>query len=121
MDKRNAIAGLSALAQETRLGAFRYLLSRAPDAVNAGEIARRCNVPHNTMSTHLGILERAALVESERQGREVLYRADLDGFRSLLGFLANDCCAGKPEVCGPVLGEIIGTRGLKAALEHRRG
>lgn len=121
MDNRFAVSSLSALAQETRLAAFRFLLSRTPAPANAGEVARRCRVPHNTMSTHLAILERARLISSERQGREVLYRADLDGFRSLLGFLANDCCGGRPEVCGPVLGEIVGIRGLKAALENRRG
>lgn len=104
MDKKEAIEGFSALAQITRLGAFRYLVSCCPEAKNAGEIARRCKVPHNTMSTHLAILERAGLVSSERQGREVLYSADVDGLRALVGFLANDCCGGRPEICGPVFG-----------------
>ena len=102
MDKKNAIESLSAMAQETRLAAFRYLISCCPDGKNAGDIARRCKVPHNTMSTHLAILERAGLIDSEKQGREIMYSADISGLRGLVDFLANDCCGGRPEICGPV-------------------
>jgi DNA-binding transcriptional ArsR family regulator len=104
MDKKNAIESLSALAQETRLAAFRYLVACCPGGKNAGEIARRCKVPHNTMSTHLAILERAGLIDSEKQGREMIYSADIQGLRSLVDFLARDCCGGRPEICGPVFG-----------------
>lgn len=95
-----AIEGLSALAQPTRLVAFRHLLAAHPDGLPAGEIARRCDVPHNTMSTHLNILSRAGLITVERQGRVMNYRADLKRFRWLVGFLARDCCNGRPELCG---------------------
>jgi DNA-binding transcriptional ArsR family regulator len=105
MDKSHAIDALSALAQETRLAAFRFLIRHRPDGVSAGEIARHCEVPHNTLSTHLAILARSGLVESERQGREMIYRADIAGFRALMAFLAHDCCGGRPEVCGPVFGK----------------
>ena len=102
MDKKKAIESLSALAQETRLSAFRYLVSCCPEGKNAGEVAKHCKVPHNTMSTHLAILERASLIDSERQGREVIYSADISGLRSLVDFLARDCCGGRPEICGEV-------------------
>lgn len=104
MDKKDTISKLAALAQETRLSAFRLLVSASPDGKNAGEIARRCKVPHNTMSTHLAILERAGLIDSEKQGREVIYSADISGLRSLVDFIAKDCCGGRPEICGPVFG-----------------
>lgn len=107
MDKQKAVQNLSALAQETRLAAFRFLVSCSPDGKNAGEIARRCKVPHNTMSTHLAILERAGLIDSEKQGREVIYSADISGLRALIGFLANDCCGARPEICGPVFGDFV--------------
>lgn len=94
------IEGLGSLAQPTRLMAFRYLLSAYPDGLPAGEIARRCDVPHNTMSTHLNILNRAGLVTVERQGRIMSYRADPKRFRWLVGFLMRDCCDGRPELCG---------------------
>ncbi len=69
MDATFAIDGLGSLAQPTRLAAFRKLLATHPATVPAGELARHCDVPHNTMSTHLGVLSRAGLVEVERDGR----------------------------------------------------
>lgn len=100
IDDSDAIDRLVALAQATRLSVFRHLLSAHPESLPAGEIARRCDVPHNTMSTHLSILNRADLIAVERQGREMHYRADLNGFRGLLAFLSRDCCNGRPELCG---------------------
>ena len=95
-----AIDGLGSLAQPTRLAAFRQLLAVHPESLPAGEIARLCEVPHNTMSTHLGILNRAGLIAVERQGRVMNYRADLRAFRGLLRFLTRDCCDGRPDLCG---------------------
>jgi ArsR family transcriptional regulator, arsenate/arsenite/antimonite-responsive transcriptional repressor / arsenate reductase (thioredoxin) len=94
------IEGLNALAQPTRLSAFRYLLAAHPEGLPAGEIARRCDVPHNTMSAHLNVLSHAGLVSVERQGRVMNYRADLKRFRGLVRFLVRDCCNGQPELCG---------------------
>ncbi len=101
MDQSKVIDALTALAQPTRLGAFRRLVSAYPASVAAGEIARHCGVPHNTMSTHLAVLTRAGLLSVSRDGRSMLYRADLDGFRELVGFLTRDCCQGRPEICAP--------------------
>lgn len=97
-----AIEGFSSLAQPTRLQALRLLLAAHPDSVGAGEIARRCDVPHNTMSNHLAILTRAGLIAAEKDGRTINYRADVAGFRGLIDFLARDCCGGRPELCGVV-------------------
>jgi arsenate reductase len=97
-----AIEGFASLGQPTRLDALRRLLLVYPDSLLAGEIARHCNVPHNTMSNHLSVLARAGLVVAEKSGRTVSYRADVAGFRGLIDFLAHDCCGGKPELCGHV-------------------
>ena len=102
MDATFAIDGLGSLAQPTRLAAFRKLLAAHPATVPAGELARHCDVPHNTMSTHLGVLSRAGLVEVERDGRSMNYRADVTAFRGLLKFLTGDCCNGRPDLCGDV-------------------
>lgn len=91
---------LASLAQPTRLTAFRRLLAAYPGTVPAGELARACDAPHNTMSSHLGVLTRAGLVTVERDGRTMNYRADVTAFRGLVGFLASDCCGGRPELCG---------------------
>jgi ArsR family transcriptional regulator len=106
MEKVEAIAAFGALAQDTRLEVFRLLVRHEPTGMAAGEIARQLDVPQNTMSAHLSILARAGIVRSERQSRSIIYRADLDGLRALMLFLVNDCCAGSPELCAPLLAEL---------------
>ena len=101
-----AIDALTALAQPTRLRVFRRLLNAYPDRIAAGDIARGCKVPHNTMSTHLAILARAGLVTMRREGRMMYCSADLDGFRALMRFLMRDCCRGRAEVCAPLIAEL---------------
>ncbi len=103
MDESTAVESLGALAQPTRLAVFRHLVRTHPEPVAAGELARLFGAPHNTMSTHLAILARARLVTALRQGRSILYGADLDGFRGLVAFLTRDCCGGRPEICASIL------------------
>lgn len=102
MNKRDAIRGLSALAQDSRLDVFRLLVREGESGLPAGEIARNLGVPHNTLSTHLALLTAAGLLEAERQGRQIVYRVDVAGMRRLMGFLLEDCCQGRPELCAPV-------------------
>jgi DNA-binding transcriptional ArsR family regulator len=106
MESENAILALAALAQNTRLEVFRLLVKHEPEGVPAGELARLVSVPQNTMSSHLNILSRAGLVTAERQSRSIIYRADITTFQTLLLFLVQDCCGGRPELCGPLL-EIL--------------
>jgi protein-tyrosine-phosphatase/DNA-binding transcriptional ArsR family regulator len=65
-----------ALAQTTRLEAYRLLLRYLPYGLAAGDIARLLAVPHNTLSTHIAHLERAGLVLGRREGRSVIYAAN---------------------------------------------
>ena len=104
-----ALGALSALANPTRLAAFRRLVEAGPKGMPAGEAARLLNVPHNTLSGHLAALADAGLVRSRRDGRSVIYSADLDGLARLVAFLAADCCGGRPEACdetSPVFARI---------------
>ena len=103
MDKISAIDSLAALAQETRLAAFRLLVEAGHDGMPAGEIARALGVPHNTLSTHLAILTRAGLVTAQRDSRRMIHAARLEGLGALMGFLLRDCCGGRPELCAPLL------------------
>jgi DNA-binding transcriptional ArsR family regulator len=103
MKTKQALAAFAALSQETRLEAFRQLVRLTPEGMPAGALARDLDVPASTLSSHLAILERAGLVASERQGRVILYRADLDGARDLVQFLVKDCCRGEPERCAQLL------------------
>ncbi len=93
---------LSALAQEGRLEVFRLLVRAGPDGIAAGDIARAVSVPANTLSAQLTILANAGLVRSRREGRSIIYAADYEGMSGLLVYLMEDCCQGRPEVCGPI-------------------
>lgn len=106
MDIQEATGILSALAQSTRLEAFRLLVSHEPEGLPAGEIARALDIPQNTSSSHLSILVNAGLARSERNGRSITYRADLDRFRELTVFLLKDCCSGRSELCEPLMLEL---------------
>ena len=106
MDTDHALIVFSALSQPTRLEVFRLLIENEPAGLPAGEVARRMAVPHNTMSTHLAILTRAGLITAERQSRSIVYRARLDAVRELAGYLVQDCCGGRPEICAPLLADL---------------
>ena len=106
MESETAILSLAALAQSTRLDAFRLLVKHEPDGIPAGELARLLDVPQNTMSAHLAILSRAGLISSERQSRSIIYRADLAAFQSLTLFMLQDCCGARPEVCAPLISSL---------------
>lgn len=95
-----AVDALGALAHETRLEVFQLLVKAGPDGLIAGAVADQAKVAPSTMSHHLATLERAGLVQSERESRMIRYRADFDGMRRLLTFLTQDCCQGSPEICG---------------------
>ena len=107
MDINSAVSALSALSQPTRLETFRLLVRAGAEGMPAGEIARVLEVPHNTMSSHLSILVNAGLVTSRREGRSVIYGVEFEGTRSLLGYLMEDCCQGRPDVCRPVLDSVL--------------
>ncbi|MFW6094001.1 MAG: ArsR/SmtB family transcription factor [Pseudomonadota bacterium] len=107
MDIQSATHTLSALAQESRLAVFRLLVKAGAAGLPAGEIARALDITHNTLSTHLGILTRAGLLRSRREGRSIIYSVDFDGTRALLAFLIEDCCQGAPEVCSPALDTVL--------------
>ena len=103
MDEKLATKAFGALAQDTRLAVFRLLVEAGAEGMPAGEIARRLGTPHNTMSSHLGVLARAGLVTSRRESRSIIYAADYGGIRALIAFMVQDCCKGRPETCAPLL------------------
>jgi DNA-binding transcriptional ArsR family regulator len=107
MKETDALAALAALSQATRLQTFRLLVTREPDGVPAGELARLIGVPQNTMSAHLSILANAGLVGGERRSRSILYRADLARFREVVLFLLKDCCGGRADVCAPLMSDLL--------------
>jgi len=123
MDANSALGAMSALAQHTRIEAFRLLVENAPDGLSAGEVSRRLAVPHNTMSTHLATLVRSDLAEAERQGRTIVYRARSGTLRELVTYLVRECCGGRPELCVPLVAELrpCDEATSNAAKDHTHG
>jgi DNA-binding transcriptional ArsR family regulator len=95
-----ALTSLAALAHETRLAVFRFLVSIGPEGAAAGEIGAKFKIPAPTLSFHLKELEQSGLIHARRASRNIIYAADYEHMRMLLSYLMDDCCRGRPEICG---------------------
>jgi DNA-binding transcriptional ArsR family regulator len=87
------ISGLAALAHETRLALFRQLVREGPGGESAGELARRFQIPPQTLSFHLKEMAHAGLLWTRREGRHVYYAVDFDHAQRLVSYLSEACCA----------------------------
>ena len=106
MEMSNALAAFQALGQPSRLAVFRLLVQAGPTGLPAGEIARQLDLRANTLSSQLAILQAAGLIRPSRDGRLIIYAAEMSALRGLLTWLLQDCCGGAPELCAPVLDQI---------------
>jgi arsenate reductase len=116
MEVKQAVQVFGALAQENRLSAMRLLIERGPKGVSAGELAEHLGAPASTTSFHLSALERAGLVVSTREGRQVIYAVSMSTLRELLVFLTEACCAGRPELCNDIARLLPGTPEERGAM-----
>ena len=103
MDERQALFVFGALSQETRLRLLRLLVVAGPGGIAAGNLAEKVDVSASNVSFHLKELERAGLVTARRDSRSIFYAADFEALSGLIRFLMEDCCNGRPEICGPAL------------------
>ena len=103
MQIRQAVAALSALAQETRLATYRLLIEAGPEGVAAGQIADALSVAPPALSFHLKELTHAKLVSSRQEGRFIYYAADFEQMAALMSFLTHNCCRGMPQECLTVM------------------
>jgi len=101
MEEYQAIRALAALAHESRLRVFRLLAKKGPEGVPAGKIAEQLELPAATLSFHLKELLNADLVTDRREGRSVFYSVNACNIKCFVAFLLEDCCGGRPELCGP--------------------
>jgi ArsR family transcriptional regulator, arsenate/arsenite/antimonite-responsive transcriptional repressor len=101
MEKTDAVAALSALAQDNRLDVFRLLVQAGPDGMTAGAIAEALDLPPNTLTFHFDRLRNAGLATVRRAGRSMIYAARFETMNALLGFLTDNCCGGAP--CAPAI------------------
>jgi DNA-binding transcriptional ArsR family regulator len=94
MKMSDAIAVLDALAQESRLQIFRYLIQVGPPGASAGTIGDHLRVHAATLSFHLSALRHAGLVLSRRESRSIIYTANFARMNDLLSYLMQNCCQG---------------------------
>lgn len=99
MDEESAVVSLSALAQAMRLRVFRALVGAGPQGLTPGDLSATLDVPASTLSFHLKELMHAGLVSQQRDGRNLIYRPDIDRMQALLDYLTAHCCHGVP--CSP--------------------
>ena len=102
MKTKNALAALAALAQDSRLGIFRHLVEIGPKGSPAGQIGDALHLPAATLSFHLKELTHAELLVPRQEGRFIWYVANFDTMNGVIAYLTENCCGGKPELCGPV-------------------
>lgn len=100
MEMKSALTALSALAQETRLAVFRYLVEAGPEGMTVGRIGEALEVPAATLSFHLKELSHAGLVSSRQESRFIWYSANYESMNGLIAYLTENCCRGQPEACG---------------------
>ena len=101
MKRQDAVAILSALAQDNRLDVFRLLVEAGPQGMPAGHIAASLKLAPSALSFHLDRLRDANLVTVRRDGRSMIYAAEIAAMNALVSYLTDQCCQGRPELCRP--------------------
>lgn len=100
MDEPEAVRALAALANPRRLAVFRALIRAGSHGLSAGELAAIADIPASTLTFHTKELEHARLIETRREGRFIRSALNVPVMRDLLSFLTEDCCGGRPDLCG---------------------
>lgn len=101
MTHDDATLAFACLGHPGRLTVLRLLMRFAPRGVRPTEIAAALGLKANTLSHHLSALAEAGLVQVDRQGRSLFYRADLAATEALIGYLARDLGRARPDLIAP--------------------
>jgi len=75
-----------ALADPTRLAVFEAVVGHE---LSVSELTERFEVSQPAISQHLATLRSCGLVSSRRDGKQTFYRADAEGMRPLIDWLAH--------------------------------
>lgn len=103
METKAVLAALAALAQESRLAAFRLLVQAGPAGLAASKIAEQLDIAPSSLSFHLKELSHAGLIAARQDGRFVYYSAQFDTMNGVLAFLTDNCCNGESCAATPVV------------------
>lgn len=96
MQLPQAVTALGALAHTSRLNIFRQLVVAGSLGVTPTVLSESLDIAPTGLSFHLKELGAAGLVNVERQGRHLIYRANMTTMNQLLHYLTDNCCGGQP-------------------------
>lgn len=88
-----AASQLEAIGNPTRLRLYRVLVRAGDEGLPVGSVQQTLGVAASTLSHHLRKLVDVGLVTQERQATTLICRARYPAMQSLIGFLADECCA----------------------------
>ena len=99
MESKKASVIFEALSSDVRLDLFRLLVKNAPDGLVAGEIAKQLDIPSTNLSFHLKAIVQCGLVDVEREGRFMRYKANIPLMLDIVAYLTSECCSNDPKQC----------------------
>ncbi len=91
---------LAVLGHPVRLGIIRLLVRAGPSGLAAGAMGRELDTAPNALTFHLQKLSHAGLVNNQRDGQFIIYRAEFNELLNLTDSLVGACCADSREKCG---------------------
>ena len=99
MQTNQASKIFEALSSDVLLDIFRLLVRYAPGGLVQGDIARELGIPSTNLSFHLKAIVHSGLVDVEREGRFMRYKANIPLMLEIVAYLTEECCSGNPEAC----------------------
>lgn len=91
-----AAQGFAAVGSEARLQVVLALVRAGEPGLTISAIQQRLNIPASTLAHHIRFLAAAGLIRQQKQGREIINRADFERISNLAQYLLSECCADVP-------------------------
>ena len=98
----------AAMGAEARLRIMQLLLASHPGGLVVGEIQAELGLSGSNLSHHLDKLKNEDLVQVQREGTYLRYRANADALQQLLAFLYSECCTRSKAVSGRKIVNVCG-------------
>lgn len=102
MDIEKAEKILQSIGNATRIKIFKLLVEYSEVGVCSTGIAKKLDIPQNTISFHLTNMKNADLVIAKKEGKNIIYRVNKATFDNLQEYLFKDCCSKNDRLCGQI-------------------